>query len=160
MCALGGFVRYYTNRNPVSEYRDELRVRDEMENTPQWKEFHRMLEDFMADQSERGLTMWSMKSIKANIKTAIKRLFVVCGPLYPDEVTKHHFREVRRNCPDLKDKTIKVYLCKLGLMIKFERATTHSTKRICFGERAKSKGPGFSRTNGRAWSESRIPPRR
>lgn len=119
MCALGGFVEYFANRNPVSEYKDELRVRDEMENTPQWREFHRLLGEFMEDQAERGLTEWSMRSIQANIKTAIKRLFVVCGPLYPDEVTKHHFREVRKNCPDLKDKTIKVYLCKLGLMIKF-----------------------------------------
>jgi integrase len=76
-------------------------------------------EKYLEDQRDRGLTPMTLKSTRGNLGTIIRRLFVICGPLYPDEITKHHFREVRRNCPDIKDITLKNYLCKLGGMIKF-----------------------------------------
>lgn len=117
--ALGGFVFYFTGRTPLSEYRKELRIRDAMEETLQWKAMMSLLDEFILDQADRGLTKSTLRSTRANIRTILKRLFVVCGPLYPTEVTKHHFRELRRNCPDIKDVTIKTYLCKLGMMLKF-----------------------------------------
>ena len=119
LTALGGFVNHFTGRTPLNDYRHELRVRDGMEDTPQWYEMHLLLDRYIEDQAERGLTRHTLKSTKANIHTMIKRLFVICGPLYSNEVDYHHFRTVRKNCPDLKDSTIKTYLCKLGGMLKF-----------------------------------------
>ena len=117
--ALNGFVFYFTGRTPLAEYRSELRVRSEMESTPQWKAMEALKKEYLEDQIDRGLTRQSVRSTGGNLGTILKRLFVICGPLYPNEVTKHHFREVRRNCPDIKDTTLKTYLCKLGGMIKF-----------------------------------------
>ena len=117
--ALGGFVFYFTGRTPLAGYRRSLRVRTEMETSPQWKAMDALREEYLADQADRGLTKQTVRSTRANLGTIIRRLFVVCGLLYPNEVTKHHFREVRRNCPDLKDSTLKNYLCKLGGMLKY-----------------------------------------
>ena len=126
MYSLGRFVKFRTGKDVLHKYQLQRELKNEFESTPQWEHMMDCVEKYVADCKERGFTEVSRSNLRTNLVTTIRRLFGYFGPLEPEEVTMHHFRQFKNLSTDLKDKTIKHGLGSLGRMLEFITGTNPS----------------------------------
>ena len=119
MYTVGLFVRHITENDVYREYQNLKGLKNDFERTPQWAAVMDGLDRYINDAKERGFTEVSVSSLRTNETTAFRRLFSICGPLYPQDINEHHLRQFRNESSDLKDKTIRRLLGYMGRMLRF-----------------------------------------
>lgn len=116
---LDEFVRYYTLNNPLKDMKRRRFDRKKYEDTEEWMEFMDLLEEYKDDMVERGLRPRSIQGIVLSVKEGYQALIEEFGPVRVEDIDYHHIRYLRNNMTDLKDRTIKIYLGRLGKFLEF-----------------------------------------
>lgn len=116
---LDEFVRYYTTNNPLKDMKRRRFDKGKYENTEEWIEFMELLEEYKDDMVERGLRPRSVQGIILSVKEGYQAILEEYGPVHVEDINYHHIRYLRNNLPDLKDRTIRVYLGRLGKFMEF-----------------------------------------
>ncbi len=116
--ATGQFVKMHTGTDVYRRYQNSKAMKNGFEDSPQWNAMMECMERYIADAEMRGYTEMSCRSLRVNLTTVIRRLFSICGPLFPEEIRDVHMYEYRKRSGDIKDKTVKKGLQYLGRMLK------------------------------------------
>lgn len=113
---LDGFVRYFTG---ISVSKSMKRRRDDIEDTEEWREFEELLEGYRQDRIERGLRPKSIQGITYSIEEGYRALVSEFGPVRAKDIDYHHIRHLRNSIKGLKQRTLRIYLGRLGKMLEF-----------------------------------------
>ena len=115
---LSEFVEYHTGTNLLNALKET-----ESENiftfNDETREFMRLVELYRLDQMERGFRPRSVQSIIYSIKEGYQELMKEFGPIHPRDINYHHIRRLRNTITNLKQRTIRTYLNRLGKMLEF-----------------------------------------
>lgn len=117
---LDEFVRFFTDRCPLKDSKRRRFDRHKYEDTEEWKEFMDLVDEYRNDQVERGLRPKSIQGIILSVKEGYQALVEEFGPVFPKDINYHHIRYLRNNMKNLKQRTIRVYLGRLGKMLEFK----------------------------------------
>ena len=113
---LDEFLKFFRG---ISILKSMKKPKDSMDDTLEWKEFMKLLDGYIADQIERGLRPKSIESITYSIKEGYRTLVREYGFVSPKDIDYHHIRYLRNHMDGLKQRTIRLYLGRLGKMLEF-----------------------------------------
>lgn len=113
------FVKFCCQESLLRKFRKRRFPVKEFENTPEWQEFMRLAEAYREDMEERGMRP---RSVSGTMYSIIEGYQLICtrfGPVPPKDVDYHHIRELRKTMKGLKQRTMRIYLGRLGKMLEF-----------------------------------------
>ena len=114
-----GFVKFCCQESLLKRFRKRRFPVKEFEGTPEWQEFMTLAEAYREDMEERGMRP---RSVSGTMYSIIEGYQLICtrfGPVPPRDVDYHHIREIRKTMKGLKQRTMRIYLGRLGKMLEF-----------------------------------------
>ncbi len=113
------FLRYSCQKTLLKRYKKRKFPIKAFEQTEEWQEFMTLVDAYVKDMEERGLRPRSIQGIRYSVIEGYETILDRFGPVRLKDIDYHHIRELKKNLPDLKQRTVRIYLGRLCKLIEF-----------------------------------------